>query len=106
MYINFKGQKHERTTNSLAKCGLDNYNINFCFTIVLQLLGVTELYSSKNFILNFKPAYRQAGKKSTTVRADGMLLPAIRQAWNVVGNLVGQSRIMEDAFKISPIVRH
>jgi len=24
----------------------------------------------------------------------------------VVGNLVGQSRIMEDAFKISPIVRH
>jgi len=34
--------------------------------------------------LSFKPAYRQAGKKSTTVSADGMLLSAIRQALNVV----------------------
>jgi hypothetical protein len=34
--------------------GLTLRNINFCFAIVLQLLGATELYSTKNFILNFK----------------------------------------------------
>jgi len=54
------------------------------FYYCAAVVGATELYSSKNFILNFKPAYRQAGKKSTTVSADGMLLSAIRQALNVV----------------------
>jgi len=54
------------------------------FFYCAAVIRATELYSSKNFILNFKPAYRQAGKKSTTVSADGMLLSAIRQALNVV----------------------
>jgi len=56
----------------------------FCYSAVV--VEATELYSTKNFILNFKPAYRQAGKKSTTVAADGMLLSALRQALNVGRN--------------------
>ena len=72
--------KNDRTTRGLAKCGLDIMQHQLLFCYCAAVVRATELYSTKNFILNFKPAYRQAGKKSTTVRADGMLLSAIRQA--------------------------
>ena len=65
------------TTNKRVgeNAGLTSRNINFLFCYSAAAIRATELYSSKNFILNFKPAYRQAGKKSTTVSADGMHYP-------------------------------
>jgi len=56
----------------LANAGLTKMQYQLLFYYCAAVIRATELYSSKNFILNFKPAYRQAGKKSTTVWADGM----------------------------------
>ena len=55
------------STISLAKMGLDNTQHQLLFCYCAAVVGATEVCSSKNFILSFKPAYRQAGKKSTTV---------------------------------------
>jgi hypothetical protein len=46
--------KKQRTTKSLAKCGLDITQHQLLFLYYAVLLIATEFYSTKIFILNFK----------------------------------------------------